>query len=249
MSMSRIRTFFRSISDNVKSQFKKSRCLLTISVGQATHEGELFAATMDLINTSFESCIILIDDSLQRHTMAFNKAEDASFFYEKSIKEGQFWLTRNNIYYDKLTIPKKIIHWDMWLNHVNYKAQQKSIISLLESDPLYKAAFDQSIDEFLVKYCARLPEPDKFSIEIARQLSFDFVLEECTALCLWPELECHFECYPNKHNAAIEQTRKRFIFPSYPHLLQSVTMGFKNAPQLQPQNFELFRQEDKITME
>ena len=74
------KSIFRSTSDDVKSQFKKSRCLLTISVGQATHEGELFAATMDLINASFKSCVLLIDDSLQRHTMAFNTAEKADFF-------------------------------------------------------------------------------------------------------------------------------------------------------------------------
>lgn len=241
--MGKVRAFFKSVSDDIKSQFEKSRCLLTISVGQATHEGELFAATMDLVNTSFKSCVLLIDDSLQRHTMAFDKEENADFFYEKSIEEGKLWLQRNKIFYDQLTIPKKIFHWDMWLNHENYKSQRRRIIDALQSDASYKAAFDQSINEFLTKYCARLPEPDKFPIERARQLSFDFVLEECSALSLWPELDCHFECYPNKHNSAINQTRERFVFPKHPHLLQSITLGFKNAQQLKPQYFSLLTQE------
>ena len=66
----RIRPFFKNVPKDCQRGFKDSKCLLTISVGQSTHEGELFSTTMDLINNSFASCVLLVDDSLQRHTMS-----------------------------------------------------------------------------------------------------------------------------------------------------------------------------------
>ena len=60
---SKVKAVFKC-SEEFKSKFAHSNCLLTISVGQATHEEELFAVTMDLVNKSFASCTLLINDSL-----------------------------------------------------------------------------------------------------------------------------------------------------------------------------------------
>lgn len=237
--MANIRPFFKGVTKDCQDRFKSAKCLLTISVGQASHEGELFSATMDLVNESFGACVLLVDDSLQRHTMALEGSNEADFFYEVALKEGVLWLERNKKYYEKLTIPTTIMHWDRWLKHPNFSAQQDKVKKLIQSDPTYKAAFDESINNFLKKYCERLAKQDNFDIERARRLSLDFVVEECTALGLWPELGCHFEAYPNKHNRAIEDTRHRFVLAYYPDLLQAVTIGFKNAKQMKPQSFEL----------
>jgi hypothetical protein len=244
--MARVKSIFRYVSDGDKAKFRHSQCLMTISVGQQTHEDERFDATMELVNASFGSCILCVDDSLQRHTMALNAEEDADFFYETSIKEGDLWLARNEKYYSKLTILKKIIRWERWLNHPNYNTQKSKIRKLIETDPTYKAAFDHAIDEFLGKYRERLANPEGFDMVRARQLSFDFTLEECTALSLWPELTCHFEVYPNRHNSAIEETRRRFVLPDYPDLLRAVTIGFRNAKQIKPQRFESLHHEENV---
>jgi len=236
--MASIKSIFRYVTEEDRAKFNQSQCLLTISVGQQTHEEERFDSTMDLINASFKSCVLCIDDSLQRHTMALNMAKDAAFFYDISIKEGDLWLARNEKYYSKLTIPTKIIRWNRWLEHPNYLKQQNKVKQLIDTDSEYKAAFEHAIDEFLEKYERRLNDPDQFDKSRAKQLCFDFTLEECTALGLWPELDCHFEVYPNRHNRAIEETRRRFVLPFYPDLLRSVTIGFRNAKQIKPQCFE-----------
>ena len=75
--MTRVKSFFRYVSETEKSKFCSSQCFLTISVGQQTHEGERFESTMELVNASFQSCILCIDDSLQRHTMALNTDKNA----------------------------------------------------------------------------------------------------------------------------------------------------------------------------
>ncbi len=237
--MQEIKAFFRNVADSTRLQFRNSQCLLTISVGQATHEGELFAATMELINASFGSCTLLIDDTLQRHTIALDQSEGADFYNNIALEEGELWLQRNKKYYGNLAIPLKIMRWDFWLNHPKFNAKRKEIIELIENDPTYKLTFVDSIETFLKKYRERLVDSLSFDIERARQLSFDFVVEECTALSLWPELLCHYEVYPNRHNKAIEESRKRFVLAYYPDLLHAITIGFKNAAQIRPQQFNL----------
>jgi hypothetical protein len=245
--MQKIKAFFRNVPDSTRAQFKNFQCLLTISVGQATHEGEMFAVTMELINASFGSCVLLIDDTLQRHTMALNKPEEADFYNNIALQEGELWLERNKQYYSSLTIPTKIMRWDFWLNHPEFNTKRKEIIELTKSDPAYKATFVHSIEAFLNKYCERLVDPIYFDIQKARRLSFDFVVEECTALSLWPELMCHYEVYPNRHNKAIEESRKRFVLPHYADLLCPITIGFKNARQIQPQKFNLIQTSEGAT--
>lgn len=239
--INRIKPVFKC-ADAYKETFKYSRCLLTISVGQEVHEGDKFAATIDLVNASFDSCIMLIDDSLQRHSMALNTEKDADYFYEISLKEGDLWLERNEQYYRNLTILEKTIRWDTWLKHPNYNQQQNKIKLLLDDNPTYKFAFEETVKEFLRRYCQRM-DSTKLSLERARLLCFDYLIEECTALCLWSELNCHFEVYPSRRNLAMSETHKHFVLPKYLNLLHAVSIKFKNRKQLQPQRFELLQDE------
>lgn len=239
-SMGGIKVLFKR-ADAYKDSFKHSQCLLLISVGQESHEGERFKATVDLINSSFESCIISLYDSLQRHTMALDSTEEPDFFHEISVKEGDLWLERNAKFYNKLSGLKKISRWDVWLSHPNYLARRNELVTLINNDPSYKVVFDNTIDTYLARYCKRFNDLNDFDFHRARQLCFDYLLEECTVLCLWPELRCQFELYPNRHNDAIEETRKRFIEPNYSDLLRAVAIGFRNAKQIKPQNFELLK--------
>lgn len=236
--MAEVKAIFRYVTAQCKSKFKNASCLLTVSVGQQTQEGERFRATMDLVNNSFRSCVVCINDSLQRHTMAIIKgAKEAKDLYDLSMQEGDAWLKRNEKYFDRLTIPLQIIRWDTWLNHPNFIESQNKIRTLINQDKSYKDAFCNAIDEFLVKYSKRVPNSKNFDLETAWKFCFDFVIEECASLNLWHELNCQYEVYPNKHNSAIEETRERFVVPSHPHLLKAVTIGFRNAGQAQPQAF------------
>lgn len=240
--MRRIKPVFRC-ADADKKVFKNSQCLLTISVGQEIHEGEKFDTTIELVNNSFKSCIMLIDDTLQRHTMALNRKENSDFFYDISLKEGDLWLARNEIYYKKLTILNKVIRWDSWLQHPNYFEQQSKIISLIESDFVYRKAFEETIDEFLERYIRRKSDKADMNMERAHSLCFNYLVEECSALCLWVELSCNFEVYPNRRNRVMDETHKRFVLQDHPNLLHSVAIKFKNRKQLYPQHFGLLQKE------
>lgn len=237
--MKTVKCSFKNITEEEKNKFKNSSCLLTISVGQQTHENERFAATIDLINYSFKSCIIQIDDTLQRHTMALNHNEDPDYFYDVSKAEGKLWLERNEKYINRLKIPMKLYRWDEWLFRDNFDTQKNRLLNKLNEDLEYQKAFEVSIDNFISKCLQRNSRLMEFEIKRLKKLSFDFVLEECTALTLWPELICQYEAYPNGHNSAIEATKKLFIYPFYHDILRSITIIFKNAGQLTPQKFYL----------
>lgn len=241
--MAHIKAVYRYIDEASRSKFSDSQCLLTISVGQEVHEGEKFEATIDLVNNSFQSCIMLIDDSLQRHTMVLDRKESAEEFYQISVEEGDHWLVRNEPYYSQLTNLNKIIRWDAWLKHPNYQAQQKFLQDMIKNDAYYADIFDKTINEFLTRYFARLLNKSDFDLARAYQLCFDYLLEECTAMCLWPELGCHFEVYPSKRNFAMDETHKRFVLPNNEELLHPVAIKFKNRKQLKPQQFTLIRDE------
>lgn len=237
--MSRIRPIFKGMTEEEKNRFKYSKCLLTISVGQQSHEAELFNMTVDLVNEHFGSCVLLVDDSLQRHTMALDSQNDANYFYNISVDEGDLWLQRNEKYYCKFSIPVEIIRWDKWLNHPNFREQQEKIRNLIRTDIDFRTAFDRSIEKFLKKFCERLSNPSSFDIKRAWQLSLDYLVEECAVLCLWTELKCNFEVYPSKRNQAMDMTHKTFVLPMYPDLLHAIEIKFRNAQQKKPQFFEL----------
>ncbi len=241
-----IKCNFKNVTESDKEKFKQSRCLFTISVGQQSHEGEHFNATIELLDSSFKSCIMLVDDSLQRYTMAMNTVQEPGFFYETSIKEGDLWLQRNKKYYGKLRNLEKIIRWDNWLQHEKFNEKKKAILELLETDNSYTEAFNSSSEEFISKFYKRSVAKADLNFKRLKKLSFDFILEECAALCLWPELNCAYEVYPNSHNAAINRTRQNFILDHRPNLLNLITLVFRNASQLAPQQFLCLDQKHNI---
>lgn len=225
-------------NDKDKNKFKTSRCLLTISVGQEAHENEKLLSTIKTVNDSFFSCILLVDDSLQRHTMALCSDKNADYFYESSIKCGDEWLKRNAKYLHELYILEDIIRWDKWITHKNYIEKRNHIEWLLSSDAQYKKSFEDAIEIFLNRYTKRLENDLSFDLNRSHDLCLDYLIEECSSLCLWPELECHFEVYPGQRNLAMRDTHRRFVLDLYPNLLHEVYVKFKGRSQFKPQCFK-----------
>ncbi len=241
--MANIKAVYRYVDELNRSKFNSSRCLLTISVGQEVHEDEKFDATVNLINDSFKECIMMIDDSLQRHTMVLDRKESAEEFYQISVKEGDLWLSRNEQYYSKMNNLSRIIRWDHWLKNPNYLTKKKTLQDAITKDASFAEIFDNTINEFLTRYFNRLFSQSDFNMARGYQLCFDYLLEECTAMCLWPELDCHFEVYPSKRNFAMDETHRRYVLPFHKELLHAVAIKFKNRKQFNPQRFTLIDNE------
>ncbi len=104
---------------NRREIFRQANCIIPISVGQnlKVHEGEKFSSTIKLVNLSFRSGTLLIDDTIQRHTMRIFSKKSEEEMISQTLTEGDLWLERNLNAYSSLTIDYKIMRWSEWLMH------------------------------------------------------------------------------------------------------------------------------------
>ena len=224
-----------------KLKFSQSACLLTISVGQETHEKERFSPTIDLIGRSFSACTIALHDSLQRHTIALDRPGSADDYYDTAVTMGDLWLERNRPYLDAQNIPITIVRWDEWLKDPDFQKYKDNVLMELDCDASYRAEFNRTISEYLTRCCKRHAGPELFDRKRAEQLCMDYLIEECAVLCMWPKTGCQFEAYTGKHNAAMNETQKRFLTSN---TIQSIAIGFNRRPNLKPQNFNFQKNEE-----
>jgi signal transduction histidine kinase len=230
-----IKARFRGVNAEEKASFSHSRCLLPISVDSVAHEDERFAATIDYVNQHFDSCILLLGDTLQRYTIAFDCPDDPNSLTNVARARGDAWLVRNEKYYRKLNNLHSIERWDSWRNHPEFPSLIHKIDELLATNVEYKAAFETSAEWFVDKYVDRLLYPQYFDRERAKQISLQYLKEESVVLCLCAELECQFEAYPGNYPAAVDSTRYYFMASQYPHLQRKILIDFRNASVLAPQ--------------
>ncbi|MSP53366.1 MAG: hypothetical protein EXR81_03835 [Gammaproteobacteria bacterium] len=243
--MGNIRTSFKGVTEQDKAKFKKSSCLLTISVGQEYHEGEKFAATVELIRSSFQSCTLVVCDTLQHYTMALNTGLSLDLLYQLAEKEGDLWLERNKEYIKRL-MPIRISRWNEWLNHKLFNKQKNQLSTLIDEDPSYKNTFDMAITKYLDKYSRCFVNQANIDLDEVSQLCFEYIIEECVVFSLWTDLGCEYEIYPNPHNEAIQGTRARFIFEKNLDLLHPLRLKFHNTERLiLPQKFHLLENLNK----
>lgn len=234
----RLKVSFKNIDQAFSDRSKSATCLLLISVGQEAHEKEHFESTIQLIRSSFKKCIILLGDSIQRYTIALTTNKLPEQCLQAATHEGDHWLQRNSSTLSMLPSSCHVIRWNYWLSHPDFIKTKQCLETALKEDDLYYQAFAETVNTFLNRYKKQNPSLEYFDQQRSELICLNYLLEECAIFCLWPELECEFEIYPNAHNLAIEATRKKFLVPSFPNLLHSVSLRFRHSNLLKPLQFE-----------
>lgn len=204
-----------------KNKLAGKSCIIHISVGQPYHEGEKFIATMDLINETFDSCYIMLCDSLQRHSLRIKKPEfSEEEAYQEALLLGDEWLARNKVACAYLTIPSTIVRWDEWLAHKNYGRYRDAVNQFYQVDPSYQQAIHDTINKFLIRQGL-----------LGNQRAFDlceaYVLEECPVLVpLWAETKSEFIVYPRFRTPAMAATYNQFVGEHDGLLLEELALKF-----------------------
>lgn len=224
-----VKASFRENPVEERKLFPQSSCLMPISVGQSIHEGEKFAAVIKLINASFKQCTILVDDSVQRHTIGIMNHATQDELYQLAVKEGDDWLKRNEMAYNQLSIPVEIMRWDDWYNSQSYINSHVRVQKEYHSNESFRHAIHANIDDFLTRYLSRFSAVD-VDPERAFRLCLDYLIEECSVMCLWTEKAYDFEVYPSGRNKAMAATYEYLIKPHYPNYLKPVALRFKKYP-------------------
>lgn len=202
---------------------------MPISVGQSVHESEKFSAVIKLVNASFKACTILVDDSVQRHTLAINSQLEPQDLYDDALELGQQWLLRNQKRYSQLTIPYQILRWDDWLRHPDFENHLGRVRRFYCSNQQYKESIHKNVDDFLTRYLGRNESP-ALDMQRSVRLCVDYLLEECAVMCLWTHGKYNFELYPHGRNQAMVATYDMLIKPQSPEYLRSVAIRFKKYP-------------------
>jgi len=243
-----VKTSFKNLSAERKQKLNGSRCMLLVSVGQEAHECDRLKSTIALLNESFSYCVVLLYDSLQRYTMALNSSQPPETFHKIANQEGVAWLHRNQRFLDQLSMPYEVSRWDTWLAHPHFQSTLMRLREDLSLDGHFCSIFEQTVTQYLQRYTQRIDDKERFDFSRARAICLEYLLEECAVLCLWPELSCQFEVYPNAHNQAMEATREKYVTPDYPHLLRSLSLRFRHAKQLKPQEFRLLEERREVVL-
>ncbi len=195
-----VKASFRECPISDRKLFKYSHCLLPISVGQSAHEGQKFEATLNLINTSFNMCTILLGDLLQRHNLKAALGLNESQAYKESLELGNAWLARNYHAIKKnLKIAHLITRWDSWLNHTNFIEKLSIVRDARLKNKDFNLAFSQTIDAYLDR-------KESKSLKNVEKNCLNYLEEECAAMILWADGLYDFEVYPSGKNKAMAKT-------------------------------------------
>ncbi|HAT3877890.1 TPA: hypothetical protein I8669_002722 [Legionella pneumophila] len=224
-----VKASFRENPPEERKLFPQSTCLMPISVGQTIHEGAKFEAVIKLINNSFKHCTILVDDSVQRHTIGIMNHASPDELYQIAVEEGDAWLKRNEMAYNQLTIPFNIMRWDDWYNSPHYITSHLRVQKEYDANKDFRQAIHANIDDFLTRYLNRF-NPEDIDHERSFRLCLDYLIEECAVMCLWTEGQYDFEVYPSGRNKAMAATYHYLIKPDFPNYLRPVALRFKKYP-------------------
>lgn len=176
-----------------------------------------------LVNSSFKKFTLLIDDTVQRHTLKiFNTEKDV---INKCLLEGDLWLERNKSIYSLLTVDYNILRWNDWLSHPQYVLKRELMTELYSNNDSYKEAVNFTIHEYLTRIKNR--EYLDFDKNHAFNCCLEYLLEECAVMCLWAHEGFDFELYPTGRNLAMKVAYEIVVKKEYPGKLISVSLHFR----------------------
>ncbi|MCK4869478.1 MAG: tRNA-dependent cyclodipeptide synthase [Gammaproteobacteria bacterium] len=202
--------------------------VLLISVGQKYHEGEIFAATIDLINRSnFKNVAIIIGDSNQKYNLRINSDEKLSMLHEKAVALGTQWLNNNRKYYSQLTVPYNIIRWDEWVQHDDYEKHRNTVNKLYNDHESIRNAAHNAIYDFIQRNIKQgvLHEA---KIEHAHKHCLEYLLEECSIIIpLWTQEKFDFIIYPSKMLDVLKEVHEKIVKPFSPNAVNWLSLRFK----------------------
>ena len=192
--------------------FLKARtCVLTISVGQPSHEGKKFRATLKLMNLRFAKCIVSVNDVSQRYNLAIKEAinknirRPADYFYEDAKLMGDDWIERNlPTIQQELKIPFELVRWEYYLNHSKFSENYDEVKNLYLRNVEYRQAIEDTILDYYNRNQDEVISSGPF--DLYQHYCREFLLEECAAVLEWYDNKYEYEAYPSVSGNVIRKT-------------------------------------------
>lgn len=179
----------------------QNSCFMPISPDNPNHYGLKYLAIINLVNRSFQSCFIILSDSLKRYNFRINNPnlteQEARKMGYKLCKE---WISQNQIYTDQFKIPYEIISWDHWLNDPKYPIYREKVQDLYLKDNQMRQLVGNMVYNYLNSYI-KSRNGNKVEEERIKNLSIEYVLEEVVIqmLMIPYKFPNAFFIYPKTH--------------------------------------------------
>lgn len=199
------------IPQNYKVLTNKSSCLFTISVGYEDIDGEELNSIFKVLNKTFSSCTISVCDTLQKYNLFAQQNLDIIQAEKKSLLFGENWLKKNQLIFNTLTIPYKIIRWTEWLSEPSYLEKENYINELYENDSGFKNAVLRTIEEYVQRLIKR-KDQNEFDKHNLIEYSIKYLKEEAAVMLVQTEKGYNFELYIKKRNEALKYLYQTVIF-------------------------------------
>lgn len=210
------------------SEVAGSTCVLPISIGQHYVEGARFESMIDLVNSTFSCCDIIVIDLLQRHTLRLQYPEGSDkHHWHTAITNGKQWLERNMPSIKRLDIPYRIRYWHEWLYTEEYLRQFQLLEHLYYTNQVIQQAFDSSVHQFTQRYLKRYPAMNDQQSRVF-DLCMDYVKEECSIMPLWVKERYAFEVYPGKRLPGMQAIYDLLVKPSHPNCLRWLQVNMRS---------------------
>ncbi|MDB5492345.1 MAG: hypothetical protein JWO78_2194 [Micavibrio sp.] len=154
-----------------------STCRLQISVGQAYHEGAKFEATINWVKERFDSVIICVNDTLQRHNTLFMDGGDDDTVARRWSCEGANWIARHK---DLLATLEDctVYKWDAWRNQENYTSIREQVDHFYETNDLFHNAINANIQTFWDRNAISYEDRHELDFTKFARHSLRYLLEE-----------------------------------------------------------------------
>lgn len=170
-------------------------CLVSISMGQAYHEGSKLDALLSWAAQNYPVKVLNISDTLHRHNLLRGGASENQAF-QQAFALGNDWMRRNeDILKRHLPRFQHIHRWGDWTSHPDFSQIQEAITRFYEQNEMFRAAADIDIQSFVLR---KESQGEETSIQQKKQSSFNYLMEEIAAYILMGRRYAANRVYPAK---------------------------------------------------
>jgi hypothetical protein len=119
-------------------------CVLPISVGWDSHEDGFIESTLEMVDRKFNSCRIVVCDTLQVHTLKHTKSELAPKYlsYEEYAYDlGSEWIKRYSHLIERMNINVHLTRWGEYTAAPQYQDLKNEIQTLIKKQRMSSNTF------------------------------------------------------------------------------------------------------------
>ena len=169
-------------------------CTLGISLGAHYHEGGKFRATVGWVSQNFDSCAIVVCDTLQRFNLPSYYLGNENSARLAALALGDEWLSRNSAAIELFSIPCQITRWEEWRTHPDFQSTLNQLEYVWQQDAGLRAIIEVDVARF-IRNNPLADESHAFNFEDRLMGGIRYILEELAGLALFSRQHGAFEVY------------------------------------------------------